>query len=217
MAAWRIGVSIFQGHSRPVRVLLCALVLAFLAAAGVKLRHVDAQPLQSDQQSKQQSQSLSGSQSGTQPAAQSDAQPDSSSDANSDLNSPPPVLPTDPPGWKPDAPPNDAPAAYAPVAKAAPSTEAVPVPARSSPAPKPATPVAAAPTAPADIPLPTDPRQRQVAVECNELLHMAADLKTSVDKSTKDELSIDVVRKAGQIEQYARRVRTGSQLSAVKQ
>ncbi|MGB0082557.1 MAG: hypothetical protein WBP90_13610 [Terracidiphilus sp.] len=39
---------------------------------------------------------------------------------------------------------------------------------------------------------------------------MATDLKTEVDKSTKDMLSVGVVRKAGQIEQLARKVRTGS-------
>jgi cytoskeletal protein RodZ len=200
---------------------MCALaLLALLAAASAKLRSVDAQPLQSNQQSQPQS---SPQQSGSQPAAQSDtqsdAQSDSSSDANSDLNSPPPVLPTDPPGWKPDPAPSNVPAAQTPAAKAvpAPSQPAAPAPAKTSDAPKPATVVAAAPAVPADIPLPADPRQRQVAVECNDLLHMAAGLKAAVDKSTKDELSIDVVRKAGEIEQYARKVRTGTQLAAGKQ
>ncbi len=39
---------------------------------------------------------------------------------------------------------------------------------------------------------------------------MATDLKSEVDKSTKDVLSVGVVRKAGEIEQLAHKVRTGS-------
>jgi len=62
--------------------------------------------------------------------------------------------------------------------------------------------------------LPTDPHQRQVAIECSDLLKMATDLKAAVDKSTKDELSVDVVRKAGELEQYARKVREGTKLTA---
>ncbi|MFZ0338329.1 MAG: hypothetical protein WAL45_09880 [Terracidiphilus sp.] len=55
-----------------------------------------------------------------------------------------------------------------------------------------------------------DARKQQIASECADLLKMATDLKTEVDKSTKDMLSVGVVRKAGQIEQLARKVRTGS-------
>ena len=44
--------------------------------------------------------------------------------------------------------------------------------------------------------------------ECADLLKMATDLKTAVDKSTKDELSLTVVRKASDIEQWAHKVRT---------
>jgi hypothetical protein len=39
---------------------------------------------------------------------------------------------------------------------------------------------------------------------------MATDLKSEVDKSTSDTLSITVVRKAGAIEQLAHKVRTGT-------
>lgn len=207
MAAWRIGGSIFQGHSRPSRLLLCALVLfALFVVGGMELRHVHAQPLQSDRQS----------QSGSQPAAQSDAQPDASSDADSSLDDPPPVLPTDPPGWKPEVAAKPTPVPP-PVVKAAPFAPSAPTAAASSSLSKSASPIAAAPPVLALIPLPADPRQRQVASECNDLLQMATDLKAAVDKSTKDELSVDVVRKAGQIEQYARKVRVGTQLAAGKQ
>jgi len=43
--------------------------------------------------------------------------------------------------------------------------------------------------------------------QCANLLKMANDLKAAVDKTTKDELSLAVVRKANEIEQLARRVR----------
>ncbi len=52
-----------------------------------------------------------------------------------------------------------------------------------------------------------DSRRRQIDEECANLLQMANDLKIAVDKTTKDELSLAVVRKAGEIEQLARRVR----------
>jgi hypothetical protein len=46
--------------------------------------------------------------------------------------------------------------------------------------------------------------QQQIA----QLLQMATDLKSAVDKTNKDELSITVVRKASAIEQLARKVRS---------
>jgi len=39
---------------------------------------------------------------------------------------------------------------------------------------------------------------------------MATVLKTEVDKSTKDTLSVTVVRKANEIEQFARQLRGGA-------
>lgn len=57
-------------------------------------------------------------------------------------------------------------------------------------------------------------RKQQVADECADLLKMATDLKSEVDKTTKDELSIAVVRKAGQIEQYARKLRSAPGMTA---
>jgi len=51
--------------------------------------------------------------------------------------------------------------------------------------------------------------QKQIADQCAQLLKMATALKTEVDKTTKDTLSVAVVRKAGEIEQLARKVRSG--------
>ncbi|MGD1064474.1 MAG: hypothetical protein ABR860_14535, partial [Terracidiphilus sp.] len=53
-------------------------------------------------------------------------------------------------------------------------------------------------------------QKQEIASECADLLKMATDLKSEVGKTTKDTLSITVVRKAGAIEQLAHKVRTGS-------
>jgi hypothetical protein len=93
--------------------------------------------------------------------------------------------------------------------------------AQSAPAP---TTAAAAPEKVASAPAPAagqqdkpptestaDQTQKQeIASECADLLKMATDLKSAVDKTTKDTLSVTVVRKAGAIEQLAHKVRTGS-------
>ncbi len=55
----------------------------------------------------------------------------------------------------------------------------------------------------------SDARRPEIARESASLLRMASDLKLAVDKSTKDELSLAVVRKASEIEQLAHKVRTG--------
>jgi hypothetical protein len=47
------------------------------------------------------------------------------------------------------------------------------------------------------------------AGEAADLLEMATALKAEVDKSTKDTLSVTVVRRAGEIEQLAHKARTG--------
>jgi hypothetical protein len=52
--------------------------------------------------------------------------------------------------------------------------------------------------------------RREIASECADLLKMATVLKTEVDKSTKDTLSVTVVRKANEIEQFARQLRGGA-------
>jgi len=53
-------------------------------------------------------------------------------------------------------------------------------------------------------------QQQEVADEAAHLLKMATDLKAAVDKTTKDQLSVGVVRKAGEIEQLAHKVRAGT-------
>lgn len=50
----------------------------------------------------------------------------------------------------------------------------------------------------------------QVAKQCADLLKMATELKSAVDKSSADTLSVTVVRKAGEIEQLAHKVRTAN-------
>jgi hypothetical protein len=52
-----------------------------------------------------------------------------------------------------------------------------------------------------------DPARQQINDETASLLAMAYALKAEVDKTNKDQLSINVVRKANQIEQLARKVR----------
>lgn len=59
--------------------------------------------------------------------------------------------------------------------------------------------------------LPEEVRRQQITSECADLLKMANDLKTAVDKSDKDILSVTVIRKANEIEQYAHKVRTESE------
>ncbi len=54
-----------------------------------------------------------------------------------------------------------------------------------------------------------DGQKQEVAKECADLLQMATALKSEVDKSNKDMLSVTVVRKASQIEQLAHKVRFG--------
>jgi len=94
--------------------------------------------------------------------------------------------------------------------------------AQSAPAQAPTT-AAAAPEKVASTPAPAagqqekpptgsanETQQQQIASECADLLKMATDLKSAVDKTTRDTLSVSVVRKAGAIEQLAHKVRTGS-------
>jgi len=54
------------------------------------------------------------------------------------------------------------------------------------------------------------PEKQQIAGECAQLLKMATALKTEIDKTTKDTLSVAVVRQADQIEQLAHKVRAGT-------
>jgi hypothetical protein len=50
----------------------------------------------------------------------------------------------------------------------------------------------------------------EVAKQCADLLKMATELKSAVDKTSSGTLSVTVVRKAGEIEQLAHKVRIAS-------
>ena len=50
-------------------------------------------------------------------------------------------------------------------------------------------------------------RQKQLAADSAQLLKLATELKAEVDKTTKDTLSLTVIRKAGQIEKLAHDVK----------
>ena len=64
---------------------------------------------------------------------------------------------------------------------------------------------------PAKVEMPAIPApdpNNPVAVQTANLLKLAYGLKTEVDKTTKDTLSVAVVRRAGEIELIARKMRT---------
>jgi hypothetical protein len=56
---------------------------------------------------------------------------------------------------------------------------------------------------------PAGGQKNEVSSEAAQLLNMATALKAAVDKTTKDTLSVTVVRKANEIEQLAHKVRLG--------
>jgi hypothetical protein len=49
-----------------------------------------------------------------------------------------------------------------------------------------------------------DDRHKRLAADADKLVQLSNDLKAAVDKNGKDELSIDVIRKATEIEKVAR-------------
>ena len=57
-------------------------------------------------------------------------------------------------------------------------------------------------------------RQKQLAADSAELLKLANELKTEVDKTNKDTLSLTVIRKAGEIEKLAHNVKEKMRLTA---
>ncbi len=57
-------------------------------------------------------------------------------------------------------------------------------------------------------PIPEPDPNNPVAVQTANLLKLAYDLKSEVDKTTKDTLSVAVVRKAAEIEQLAHKLRS---------
>jgi len=56
-------------------------------------------------------------------------------------------------------------------------------------------------------------RKRQIADDSEKLLKLATDLKSEIDKTSKDTLSINVIRKAEAIEKLARDVKQKMKLS----
>jgi hypothetical protein len=50
-------------------------------------------------------------------------------------------------------------------------------------------------------------RQKKIIDDTARLLQLATELKTDVDKTTKDEMSMDVIRKADEIERLAHDVK----------
>jgi hypothetical protein len=52
-----------------------------------------------------------------------------------------------------------------------------------------------------------DDRQKRLVADTDKLLALATDLKTQVDKSTKDTMSVDVIKKAEEIEKLAHSVK----------
>ncbi len=52
-----------------------------------------------------------------------------------------------------------------------------------------------------------DGHEQQINGQCADLLKMATALKSEIDKTTMDELSVSVVRKADEIEQLARKLK----------
>jgi nitric oxide reductase activation protein len=50
-------------------------------------------------------------------------------------------------------------------------------------------------------------RQKRLVADTEKLLTLATDLKAQVDKSTKDTLSVDVIKKADEIEKLAHSVK----------
>jgi hypothetical protein len=53
----------------------------------------------------------------------------------------------------------------------------------------------------------TDDRRKRLLADTDRLLALSTELKAEVDKTTKDEMSLDVIRKAGEIEKLAHDVK----------
>jgi hypothetical protein len=80
--------------------------------------------------------------------------------------------------------------------------------------PKPGTGLPDDPTGPIDehraqqqAKLQNNDRQKRLVADTEKLLVLATDLKAQVDKSTKDTLSVDVIKKADEIEKLAHSVK----------
>jgi hypothetical protein len=58
---------------------------------------------------------------------------------------------------------------------------------------------------------PVTERQKKLAADTDKLLELATDLKKQVDKTNKDILSVDVVKKAEEIEKLARSMKNNTE------
>jgi hypothetical protein len=68
-------------------------------------------------------------------------------------------------------------------------------------------------TKPKNFDAANDERRKQIAEDSAKLLKMATDLKAEVDKTTKDTLSLSVIRKADEIEKLAHSVKEKMKLT----
>ena len=68
--------------------------------------------------------------------------------------------------------------------------------------------------APSAIPAADNTKDQRMAAENAALLQLATELKAEVDKSSKDTLSLAVIRKAGEIEHMARGIKDRYKASA---
>ena len=80
-------------------------------------------------------------------------------------------------------------------------------PARGSAAQPPVAQAPATAATTADTSKPTTPQQKQLADDTAKLLTLANELKAELDKSSKDTLSLSVIKKAEQVEKLAHKVR----------
>jgi nitric oxide reductase activation protein len=95
---------------------------------------------------------------------------------------------------------------HPPAAPAAPATATSQDQTSSSGSPKPQADPPANASSPAQSPA-DGQRRKQISADSTQLLAMAADLKVEVDKTNKDTLSLNVIRKADAIERLAKTVR----------
>lgn len=199
-----------------IAVQLCLLALAGALAGGcpelVRGQQPSSQAAKPDSGQSNSGQSSSG-QAGTQ---QGQPQQNNGSSAGTPQSAPMTIGDGEDEGAPAEQAPEQQPA-QAPAAQSAQPPEAQPVSVPTPPvqqqtvpaAPAVASPQSAEPALAALPPAPpdsSDPR-KLVNWECADLLKMANDLKAVVDKTNKDELSIAVVRKAGEIEQMAHKLR----------
>jgi hypothetical protein len=89
----------------------------------------------------------------------------------------------------------------------APATATTAPPTAAAPAPEARVDAAAAPAKLTPQQLQVQQRKNQLAADTAQLLKLANELKIEMDKSTKDELSMAVIKKADQVEKLAHKVR----------